>query len=281
MKIQTEQLRELFKKPSPLILGVCNLTPDSFSDGGLIEDRAAGVDFVQTLFKNGSDIVDIGGEASGPGSSVISEEEELQRIIGVVKGAAGFGPLSIDTYKASVARSCINSGASIINDISALRADPEMVNIARETGCYVILMFSKEKADHPQVSNSPGEYKNLLATIESFLSERIEFALSSGLEKEKLILDPGMGAFISPEAKYSWELLDRFEMLVEKFREFPLMVATSRKGFLDIPLAQRDPISQYTAMLAVDKGARLIRTHNPQMAANFIETRRKIPSFSQ
>lgn len=266
-----QNLRTLLGFDEPWIVGVLNITPDSFSDGGEFYNVERAVSQGIRLRANGAHVVDIGAESTGPGNSAVSAEEEQSRLLEVVTTLAPIVPLSIDTYKASTARFCLEKGACIINDVSALRADKGMVSVISEFDAFVVLMYSKENGASPHVSKSPKVYKDIIAEISKFLSERIEFALKNGISEDKIILDPGMGGFLSPDPKYSWEVLRRFEELTDKFSDFPFMIATSRKGFLGGEITERDPVSQLTAMDALTKGAKLIRTHNVKMCSDFLQ----------
>lgn len=268
---------DLRKNNHPLVMGVLNITPDSFSDGGKYLEVTKALDKAEQLAKDGSNIIDIGGESSRPGSTSLSAEDELKRIEQVVKILGNKYFLSIDTYKAKTAQKCLELGAKMINDISAFRAQPEIAKVAKDANCFVILMHSKEKDSYPLATKESREYKNLIQEIADFLNKRVEFALSQGISESKIILDPGMGGFLSPNDNYSWELLDKLNLLVEKIEPFPLLIGTSRKGFLASKVKfsgndfeHRDPISQLTSLNAYLKGASIIRTHNPKMFLDFV-----------
>lgn len=253
----------------PWIMGIVNVTPDSFSDGGLFLPESKATEHIGELDKQQAHIIDIGGESTGPGREAVSVKEELSRIGKVVAAAAAERFVSIDTYKADTAEHCIELGAKMINDVSALRADPEMPYVLKEHDVFVLLMYSKEIGGHPHATSTPKEYTNLIEEICSFLEERVEFALSYGIKQENIILDPGMGGFLSPNPAYSWELLANFDKVKARFPGFALAVGTSRKGFLGGELLSRDPASQLTALAAHLKGADIIRTHNVKMAREF------------
>ncbi len=255
---------------SPQIIGVLNVTPDSFSDGGKFLEVEEAISHGKKLFQDGADIIDIGGEATGPGSSPVSNEEEIKRVADIITSLAREGVVSVDTYKAKTAEVALQNGAQIINDVSALRADPELAFVIKQFNSKVILMYSKEADNHPHASSSIKEYDDVVDTISFFLEERISYALQCGIPCEQIILDPGMGQFISIDGKYSWEVLKRFNELIERFSEHSFLVATSRKGFLGGTLEEREPLSQLTALHAYHKGASYIRTHNPKMMSEFL-----------
>ena len=287
-KCSSMSIEELLAQKRVLVVGVCNVTPDSFSDGGKFLDTKKAVAHAESLFEQGADIVDIGGESTGPGSKPVSASVESERVLEVVEAVSKLGVVSVDTYKSVVAKSCIQAGASIINDVSALQADPAMANTIAESKSWVILMHNRELS-LPHANSSPATLTrtdssakiDIIERIKQNLSKRVEKAFSSKIPAERIILDPGMGAFIDNKPGSSWELLGRFEEVCESFKQFPVMVGTSRKGFLggqypEGQLEKRDPLSQYTALLAAEKGARLIRTHRPDMAVSFLEARDKI-----
>jgi len=274
--MNSSQLEKLIKGPRAITMGICNVTPDSFSDGGKFLSADKAIKHCKELFQAGSDIVDIGGESTGPGSAPVSEEKELSRIIQVVESASRLGLVSVDTYKAAVASRAIEKGATIINDVSTLRADPEMADVVKETGAWLILMHNKSELVLPHVRETSEMNGDIIEQVTLSLSKGLEKALAAGIRSNRIILDPGMGAFISNNPEHSWELLRGFEQITEKFQEFPVMVATSRKGFLGGKLPERDPVSQYTASWAVDKGAKIIRTHRPDLSSSFIAAREKL-----
>lgn len=258
----------------PWVMGVLNVTPNSFSDGGLFFEPTAALQHAEMMLA-GADVIDVGGEATGPGSAAVPIDVELARVVPLVEQLAPIRPVSVDTYKAAVARRCLESGAAMINDISALRADPEMVWVLRDFRAPVILMYSKERSGLPHVSGIDRRYRDVVLEVGDFLAERIDFALDSGMRAEQIVLDPGMGAFLSLRPEISWEVLSRFAELTSRFIGFPLMIATSRKGFLGGPLKGRDPVSQLTALIAVTRGAALVRTHNPAQMKEFLQAYRK------
>ena len=256
---------------SPHLMGILNVTPDSFSDGGRFLDLNLALEAGKKLLQDGASIIDVGGESTAPGRAPVSAEEEQQRILPFVQAFAKIAPLSIDTYKSSTARACLELGASMINDVSGLRADPNLPKVVAEFGAQLVIMHSKEKDREPHASESQRHYSNLCGEIADFLRARVDVALKAGVQQQKIILDPGMGRFLSHDPAYSWQLLREFDVLVEALRPFPLLIGTSRKGFLGGPLQERDALSQLTALFAVQRGASYIRTHNPSQAKSFLQ----------
>ena len=265
------KLEKILGCPAPWIMGVLNTGPDSFSDGGRYESNKAASSQAKEMLAKGANIIDIGGEASGPGTVPVAVEQELARVLPVVHQLSGTAFISVDTYKAKTASEVLSAGAKMINDISALRADAALADVIKEHQAYLVLMHSKEEDSHPHVSETTREYTNLVQEIADFLLSRVEFALAKGIKENQLILDPGMGLFISQNPEYSWQLIAELDKLAERLSPFPLLIGTSRKSFLGGELDNRDPLSQLTSLIAVQKGASLIRTHNPRMAQDFIK----------
>lgn len=213
-------------------VGVLNLTPDSFSDGGQFKEFGGSLDLlerVQEMILDGVQIVDIGGESTGPGSQDLSLEEELVRVIPAIEAVRAAFPeliISVDTWKSEVAAAALKAGANWINDVTAGRGDSLMFEVAAAAGAPMVLMYSKQNS--PRTDRAIVEYVDVMATVKDFLRERMALARSYGVEK--IILDPGMGAFVSGEPKYSFEIIDR----IEELRELgcPILVGASRKGFL-------------------------------------------------
>lgn len=253
------------------IMGILNVTPDSFSDDGRFFTLQKAVQRGLALLEEGADILDIGGEASGPGSVDVSVQEELRRVIPVIKKIIHLRPravISVDTYKAPVARQAIAAGARIINDITALRGDPEMTEVIAQTGTLVVLMYSKDPT--PRTTRIKKRYRDVMQTIKDFLKERIGFAFRSGIKKNRIILDPGMGAFVSAIPKYSYEILERLAQL--KPLGCPILVGASRKSFLPGAVGQRFEPTLATHLIAVQNGADIIRVHEVLAHRRMLET---------
>lgn len=249
------------------LMGILNITPDSFSDGGRYLNPEHALNQAEQLNLEGADIIDIGGESTRPGS--IPSEQELSRIKPVVEILAQKNFISIDTFRSETAETCLKLGAKMINDVSALRYSPTMAEIIRAHDCEVVLMYSKQAGQLPHATKDQKEYSDVITEIKDFLSNRIDYALSKGIKQSKIILDPGMGTFISPNPSYSWEVLTRFNEICQHFRDFRILIGTSRKGFLQSSAENLDANSQLTALFAKTKGAKIIRTHQVGMMSEF------------
>jgi len=215
-----------------LVMGILNVTPDSFSDGGDFETFDSAVSHGLAMIAEGADIVDIGGESTRPGAQRITEEEELSRVIPVVKELAKHGAvISIDTMRSGVARAAVAAGASYINDVSGGLADSEMHQVAAELDCFYILMHWR---GHSIDMNSKAIYCDVVEEVKAELLEQVGKALAAGVTKEKLILDPGIG--FAKESDHNWDLLHRISEIVGL--GYPVLVGASRKRFLggDSPL---------------------------------------------
>ena len=260
---------------APWLMGVVNVTPDSFSDGGRHLAADAAVAHGRRLVADGAHLLDLGGESTAPGSRPITSDEELERIEPVVRALAGEVVLSIDTYHAATASRCIELGAAVVNDVSALRADPEMAAVVRDLRPVLVMMHAKD-GPLPHATDRPARYDDVVADVADWLSARIDVALAAGIDADQIVVDPGWGKFLSLEPAHSWEVLARFEQLVARLAPIPVLVGTSRKGFLGGRLAERDPVSQLTALVAAEKGAALIRTHEVRMAAQFLDAAERL-----
>lgn len=247
----------------PKIMGILNITPDSFSDGGLYLKEENAESRIQELMKAEVDIIDVGGESTGPNSKDVSEEEELSRIKPIVdlisqKKWHEHCLFSIDTYKSRIAEYALQNGFAMINDVTALRGDPRMIDVLLKYKPYVILMYSKDPT--PRTSKAATEYQDVIKAIKGFLSLRVYQLVHAGFPKEKIILDPGLGMFVSADPKYSFEIIERLEEL--KDLGYPLCIGPSRKSFVgDESIAERDKKSWKIAQKALANGASLVRMH--------------------
>jgi len=237
-------------------MGILNVTPDSFYDGGKYDELENALKRIEEMIEQGADIVDIGGESTGPGSAEVSVEEEMGRVIPTIEKAISGKRLaiSIDTYKFEVAREAIKLGAQFINDITAGRGDEKMFGLIAKTGCKYILMHSKDNS--PRTTIQQLQYEDVLETIHEFFEDRIREALNAGIKKEQLILDPGLGHFVSSDPKYSWKILNNLEFL----HDFgcPILVSPSRKSFTGKTLEG----TLEATKIAVEHGASIVRTHD-------------------
>jgi len=249
----------------PLIVGILNVTPDSFSDGGRYADLAVAVDHGQQLVEVGADIVDVGGESTRPGRpESVTAADELARVLPVVEAMRECLPntlVSVDTVKAEVAVQCLEAGASIINDVSGGRLDPDLPAVVAGAGAGLVLMHSRGTvADMATYDHA--DYQDLLNEIIVELGEGIERAVSAGVAEDRIAVDPGFG--FAKRVRQSWWLLDQLEALTCLGR--PIMVGPSRKRFLGAatgrPLEERDVATAAACALAYGHGARLFRVHD-------------------
>ena len=252
------------------VMGVINVTPDSFSDGGQFFEKERAVDQALQFAADGADLIDIGGESTRPYSEGISAEEEMNRVIPVIEVLKKelTLPISIDTLKAQVAREALRCGASMVNDISALRSDPEMAAVAAEAGVPVILMHMKGTPANMQANPS---YDDVTAEIIAFLSKAIDQAVNSGIRRERIIVDPGIG--FGKTFDHNLEILrelGRFQCL-----DAPILVGSSRKAFigriLDKKVHERDTGTMATVAAAVMNGAHIVRVHNVKQAVETVK----------
>ena len=244
-----------------LVMGILNLTPDSFSDGGLFTSVDAAVENAERMVAEGADIIDVGGESSRPGADSVPAEVEMDRVLPVIERLAKAveTPISIDTYKSSVAKYALDAGACIVNDISALRGDPDMARIVAEAGVPVVLMHMKGTPRNMQLDP---RYDSLISEIISFLKARIQAAVDAGISPDQIIIDPGIG--------FGKTIVHNLE-IIRRLREFkslgkPILIGTSRKSFigkvLDLPVDDRLEGTAATVALAISGGADIIRVHN-------------------
>jgi dihydropteroate synthase len=257
-------------------MGIVNVTPDSFSDGGLFLDAGAAVAHGLQLVGEGADILDVGGESTRPGAEPVGVEEELRRVLGVIEGiAAGSEALrvhpqiSIDTSKAAVAEAALKAGASLVNDVSAFRADPEMAGLVGDSGAECCLMHMLGEPRTMQRAGGP-QYDVVVDDVKAFLEERLGFAVREGVREELVMLDPGIG--FGKTTAHNLSLLSRLDELTSLGR--PLVVGTSRKSFLGrllseatgeaepVGSARRLPGTIATNVLALERGARVFRVHD-------------------
>ena len=244
------------------VMGILNVTPDSFSDGGLYADPERALAHAREMAAAGADIIDIGGESTRPGAEPLSEAEELRRIIPLIEllSAELPIPVSVDTYKASVAKKALEAGAGIVNDISGLRFSPDMAKVVADAGAAVVIMHIKGT---PRDMQQNPEYDDLVGEVMSYLAEGIEIAVKAGVDREKTLIDPGIG--FGKTLEHNLLLLDR----LDEFRCLgrPIVLGTSRKKFigavLGIPVPeQRVYGTAATVALGIERGAHIVRVHD-------------------
>jgi dihydropteroate synthase len=240
-------------------MGVVNVTPDSFSDGGLYLDADAAVAHGLELAEQGAEILDVGGESTRPGAAEVGETEELARVEPVVAGLSKAATVSIDTSKAGVARAALDAGASIVNDVTALRHDPEMGALCAERGAGLVLMHMQ---GDPRTMQEGPVYDDVVEDVKGFLAERLEAAVGAGVAEERIWLDPGIG--FGKTLDHNLELLRRLRELCELGR--PLVVGTSRKSFIGkvdgSAVGDRLGGTIASSVLAAAEGADVLRVHD-------------------
>ncbi|MBD0369538.1 MAG: dihydropteroate synthase [Pyrinomonadaceae bacterium] len=252
-----------------LVMGVINLTPDSFSDGGRWFTRKRAWDNVEQMIENGVDIIDIGGESTRPGAQAVSEEEEIRRVEKYLNVMIIFNskvPYSIDTTKAAVARVALRAGVEIVNDISGLRFEPEIADVAASYEAGLILMHSRGTFD---TMHKQKPVKNIIREVSKGWRRSIEEAERRGVARDKIVLDPGIG--FSKTKEQNIELVAKLDKLASAFPDFPLLVGTSRKSFIGhllggAPVNKRVHGTMASVAAAVLRGAHIVRVHDIRAA---------------
>jgi dihydropteroate synthase len=242
-------------------MGIVNVTPDSFFDGGVNFAADEAIASARRMVDDGAAIVDIGGESTRPGAAPVSLEEELDRVLPVLDAVAAELPVSIDTAKAEVARRAIARGAELVNDVTALRGDPGMAEAVAESGAYICLMHMQGE---PRTMQASPTYEDVVAEVAAFLEERMRFAVATGIREERICLDPGIG--FGKTVEHNFELVRRLDELTALGR--PLVVGFSRKSslgrILGDPDATTGPLSASiaAAVAAYERGATILRVHD-------------------
>ena len=245
----------------PVIMGVVNVTPDSFSDGGLFLDADNAVAHGERLVEEGADILDLGGESTRPGSEGVPAEEELRRVVPVIERLAGAGVrLSIDTTKLAVASAALDAGATIVNDVSGFRFEPELAGLVASAGADCVLMHM---LGEPRTMQEDPRYDDVVDDVKAFLHERLRFAVSEGVPEERVWLDPGIG--FGKTVEHNLELLRRLDEIAALGR--PVVVGTSRKSFLGRLAggraeSERLPGTIATNVMALERGGTVFRVHD-------------------
>jgi len=244
-----------------LVMGVLNVTPDSFSDGGCFFDSSRAIDYGLRMAEQGADIIDVGGESSRPGSDAVSLDEELRRVLPVIEGLTSRLeiPISVDTYKAQVAERAVEAGAQMINDISGLRFDPQMSAVAARYDTPLIIMHIKGS---PKTMQQAPHYDDLMGEIIAYLREGIERAEQAGVDPHQVVVDPGIG--FGKRIQDNLVILNRLDELT--VLERPILIGTSRKSFigavLDQEADQRVIGTLATVAVSALKGAHIVRVHD-------------------
>ncbi|MCI2423421.1 dihydropteroate synthase [Saccharopolyspora sp. K220] len=260
--------------PRCAVMGVLNVTPDSFSDGGRYLDRAAAVAHGVEMHRLGADIIDVGGESTRPGSERVDPATEIERVLPVVRELVAAGvPVSVDTTRAKVAAATAEVGAAVINDVSGGLADPDMVHVAAETGLPWVLMHWR---GHSKDMTSLAVYQDVVAEVREELLRQVDVAITAGVAADAILLDPGLG--FAKSGTHDWQLLRRLDSFVEL--GFPVLVGASRKRFLGRLLADaegkpRPPAGRETATaavsaLAAERGAWGVRVHDVRQSLDAV-----------
>jgi dihydropteroate synthase len=251
----------LSKEKQSLIMGILNVTPDSFSDGGKYFEKNSAINYALEMIDNGADIIDIGGESTRPFADPVSLEEEISRVIPVIEGIRKESDIciSIDTTKSKVANAALNSGACIINDISAMEVDPLMVGVAIKFDCPLIIMHMKGTPKNMQ--NNP-QYESLISDIKQYLIDRTEFIISKGINPKKIVIDPGIG--FGKTVENNFEIINNLNHFTTM--DFPVMLGASRKSFigisLNLPEEDRLEGSLAANVIGLQNGAKIFRVHD-------------------
>lgn len=247
------------------IVGILNVTPDSYHDGGKYASVERALACAEEMLKQGADIIEIGGESTGPNSKEVTEEEEMDRVLPVIQAIRKAHPqakLSVDTYRSGIARAALQEGVMMVNDVTAGRRDPQMFRVLKDSQALMVLMYAKDPT--PRTTIESKQYEDVVGTIKKFLAERKERAIQEGIAAGRIILDPGLGHFVSSGPKYSFEILARLEEFLDL--GCPLFVSPSRKSFLagseNLKTIDRLPGTIVASALAVLNGAQYIRTHD-------------------
>jgi dihydropteroate synthase len=254
----------------PLLMGIVNVTPDSFSDGGLYDTKEEAIAHAATLAREGAAIVDIGGESTRPGSDAVEEDEELSRVVPVIEGLNGFGAvISIDTRKASVARAAAKAGAKIFNDVSALTYDADSLKVAAETGMDVVLMHAKGA---PKTMQDDPRYDDVVLEVYDYLKERVAAATGAGIGLEKISIDPGIG--FGKTITHNLALIANLSLF--HGLGVPILVGASRKRFIGEVSQKhesrlREPGSHAAAIAAAGQGVQMLRVHDVAGTAQALE----------
>ena len=244
-----------------LIMGILNVTPDSFSDGGKYLEKNNAINHALAMIDNGADIIDVGGESTRPFSDPVSLDEEISRVIPVIEGIRKESDvcISIDTTKSEVATAALNSGASLINDVSAMEVDPLMVDVALKFDCPIIIMHMK---GNPKSMQDNPQYESLISDIKDYLQERVDFIVSKGINSKKIVIDPGIG--FGKTVENNFEIINNLNHFTKM--GFPVMLGASRKSFigisLDLPEEDRLEGSLAANIIGLQNGAKIFRVHD-------------------
>ena len=251
----------LSKKKQSLIMGILNVTPDSFSDGGKYLEKNTAINHALEMIDQGADIIDIGGESTRPFSDPVSLKEEISRVVPVIEGIRKKSDIciSIDTTKSQVATAALNSGASVINDVSAMEVDPLMVDVALKFDCPLIIMHMKGT---PKNMQDDPQYESLISDIKDYLLDRADFIISKGINPKKIVIDPGIG--FGKTVENNFEIIKNLNHFTKM--NFPVLLGASRKSFIGISLnlPEKDRLEGSLAanIIGLQNGAKIFRVHD-------------------
>ena len=249
------------ENPATLIMGILNVTPDSFSDGGMYYNATQAIEFALQMEEEGADIIDVGGESTRPGAKTVELQKECDRILPVIEGIRTKSDIliSIDTYKSEVARKSIATGAGMVNDISGMTFDPNMVDVIKDSGLPVVIMHIKGT---PKNMQKNPYYEDLMQELTEYFEERKNFARAKGILDQQIILDPGIG--FGKRLQDNFQLLRELKKIVDM--GFPVLIGPSKKSFigltLDLPIDQRLEGTAAAVTTGILKGARIVRVHD-------------------
>jgi dihydropteroate synthase len=250
------------------IMGIVNVTPDSFSDGGEWFEREAAIAHARRLVEEGAVILDVGGESTRPFADPVAAQEELRRVVPVVEALAedGTAEISVDTMKLDVARAAVDAGATYVNDVTAFRHAPAMAQLVAERGCHCCLMHM---LGEPRTMQIDPRYDDVVSEVKAFLEERASFAVAEGVAEDRVVVDPGIG--FGKTVDHNLELLDRLGEIVAL--GFPVLLGTSRKAFLGRLAGREDPHDRVAATVAtnvigLERGATVFRVHDVAATAD-------------
>ncbi len=265
----------------PLVMGILNVTPDSFSDGGRFMDVGGAVGHAEQMIRDGADIIDVGGESTRPGSQAVPATEQIKRtqpVIASIREGHAHISISIDTQSAEVASAALDAGATIVNDISALRTDLDMVCRVADAGAYVVLMHMQGT---PQTMQQNPQYDDVVGEVEAFLNERIEFAVSSGIKRERIIIDPGIG--FGKTVEHNLQILANLRRFTASG---PVLLGTSRKSLFGKLLGIDNFEERLTGTIVTNTigllaGVRILRVHDVREASQAVAILTRIAELSR